>query len=60
MNGRQKRAIGLAVSGLLSITVAAVLWLTTETPDAVNTALIVIGMVLEALGLKVALPNTED
>ena len=60
MTPRQRKAVGIGVSGALGVAAGIIMYVTTSTPEWVGLAVQIAGLVAGALGFTIALPNTED
>jgi hypothetical protein len=60
LTSRQKKGIGLIVSGIASVVVGGVLVAATQTPDWVIVGLDIVGAVCNIFGLIFVKPDTQE
>ena len=59
MTDKQKKGLGMAISGAASMVVGVLSYFLTDIPVWVSLALNTLGFILPALGIKMVMPNYE-
>jgi hypothetical protein len=57
MTERKKKGLGFFISGVVFVAAGVVLWVTTGTPDWLNTVIAGIGLVGNLVGFALVLPT---
>lgn len=57
LSDRKKTALGFLITGIVFVAVGFILWFTQTNPAWLQKALLIVGAVVEIIGLSVTLPN---
>jgi len=57
LSDRKKTALGFFITGIVFVAVGAIMWFTSANPVWLQKALLIVGAVVEIIGLSVTLPQ---